>query len=53
MFTLPQDILSRIFGAFGGPDDHLVIILQGLEPGLDVGGGVPEGLFAFDTNAVA
>ena len=41
---IPQEIPRRFFRFLGCPDNHLVVIPEGFEPGLDVGGGVLEGL---------
>ena len=36
-----EDIPCCLFGFLRRPDNHLVVVLEGFEPGLDVGGGVP------------
>ena len=51
MNLLSKDIPRRFLGFLRRPDNHLVVVLEGLEPGLDVGGGVPEGLFVLDADA--
>ena len=35
------------------PDNHPIVVLEGFEPGLDVGGGVFEGLLVFNSETVA
>ena len=48
-----QDIFCRLLGLLSSPDNHAVVILQRLEPGLDVGSGVLERLLVFNAQPVA
>ena len=50
-FFFSQNIPRRLFGFLGCPDNHLVVVLEGFQPGLNVRCRVLEGLFVFDADA--